>query len=212
VAVEPEPTVEPSPSVDPSVEPSVEPSPSVDPSVEPSVEPTPSEEPPVAVFPPAPAWSGVFEIAWASGDECGCGPGVELATSGSSGGLLTEEGVLTANQGLRGAALDAEGDAAWALEAGFSVRLTRSDGSLQLTFVLVRDGVRTYYSGSASAVAVAGTPGDGQPMTYTLIGTYGLAGGSEDTSPIPTKGSFRVHLGVWADGLTLYGAQLQLRG
>ena len=180
------------------------------PTVQPTVDPSPSVEPPIAVFPPAPAWSGGFAIDWNSNDECACGPGVALAATQSSGGLLSEGAELTAIQKLQGAAGDAEGDPAWALEADYAVELTKAGGSLQIIFVLENEGVRTSFSGSASVTEVSGTPGDGQPMTYTLSGSYGLAG-SGDQSPIRTSGALTVRLSVWADGLTVYGAQFQLR-
>jgi RNA polymerase sigma-70 factor (ECF subfamily) len=203
IAVEPLPTIEPSPSVEPTVDPS--------PSVEPTVDPSPSVEPPIAVFPPAPAWSGGFAIDWTSEDECGCGPGVALSASQSSGGLLEEGAVLTAIQQIRGAADDAEGDPAWALEADYAVELTQAGGSLQLSFTLEHEGFRTSFSGSASVTEVTGTPGDGEPMVYTLSGSYGLSGGSGDKSPIRTSGGLSIRLSLWADGLTVYGTQFQLR-
>ena len=205
VVVEPSPSEEPVVDPGPVEEPVVEPSPAV----EPTVEPSPTVEPPLVVFPPAPTWSGGFSIDWTSDNDCRCGPGVTLTSSDSAGGLLSEGAVLTATQKLRGAASDAEGDAAWALEAEYSVELTKVAGTLQLSFVLEHEGDRTSFLGSAWVSEVSGTPGDGGPMTYTLSGTYGAVGSGEH-SPIRTHGSVSVQLSVWADGLAVYDAELHL--
>ena len=191
----------------PSVPPATTPSPTTDPSPSPGSEPSP---PPVVLPGPAPAWSGAFGIDWASGDVCGCGPGVGIDSSTASGELTAETGLDIA-QRFSGAALDAEGDAAWALIAGIGAHMDASGGHLNLAFSLGGADAAHGYSGYASsASSVTGVPGDGNPVVYSFSGSYVLEGGDPSTSPIRTSGQFLVQVSVWGDGTSVFVTQMQV--
>ncbi len=191
--------------IDPSPAPSETPSPTPEPSPPPSPSPEP---PPTPVIPPAPAWTGSFAIAWASDDLCGCGPGVDLLGASSEGSLLPPDGTLHLEQRLGGAALDAEGDAAWGLDAYVRVDLTASDGSLSMTFTLSRDGEETYFAASGRVSQVSGDLAAGSPVTFSIAGTY-TSVGVATKSPIRASGSLSAVVEVWADGTT--GSALDIR-
>jgi RNA polymerase sigma-70 factor, ECF subfamily len=186
------------PSTDPSGGPSTDPSggPSTDPSGPPSAIP-----PPVA---PAPGWSGSFKVDWASQDECGCKSGVSVGTTTVSG-QLTADSALDVDQSFQGAALDAEGDAAWAVSAEYQAHLQADGGTVALVFSLGSGDDTHQYVMSASSPAIDGTPGDGNPIVYVFSGYYSEVGANSDTSPIPVQGAVQLRLSVWGDGTSVYG-------
>jgi RNA polymerase sigma-70 factor (ECF subfamily) len=181
-----------------------DPSPLPPPTPTPVPTPTPTPDPtttPPPVPPPAPDWSGSFVVAWTSEDSCSCGPGLSLVSSQTNGGLLGESGSLDVQQALQGAALDAEGDAAWALSADLEAKLSAADGSLDVSFSLEKDGVKTSYEGSGHVTSISGDIAAGDPVMYSFSGTYAAVGVS-DKSPIPTSGSLTATMIVWSDGST----------
>jgi RNA polymerase sigma-70 factor (ECF subfamily) len=190
-----------------SVPPTTTPSPTTDPS--PSPDPGDTSPPPV-VLGPAPAWSGAFGINWSSEDVCDCGPGMAMDSSTASGQLTAETGLDIAQQ-LSGAAMDAEGDAAWALMAGIGAHMDASGGHLNLVFSLGgADGTHGYSGYASSPSSVTGVPGDGNPVVYSFSGSYVLEGGDPSTSPIRTSGQFLVQVSVWGDGTSVFVTQMQV--
>ncbi len=185
------------PSGTPSPDPSGTPSP--DPSGTPS--PDPSGTPPP--IPPAPDWSGSFKVDWTSQDECGCGSGVSVGSTTVSG-QLTDGSALDVDQSFQGAALDAEGDAAWAVSAEYQAHLLTDGGTVTIVFILGSGDDTHQYVMSASSPAIGGTPGDGNPVVYTFSGSYSDAGANSETSPIPVQGSVQLRLSVWGDGTSVY--------
>ena len=183
-----------------------DPAPGEDPNVPPD-DPSPTVDPPTV--PAAPAWSGSFAIAWTSEDKCGCGSGLELVSSNATGSLLGTDGQLVVSQSLRGAALDAEGDAAWALEADLSAELRRNGGSLDLSFSLTKGGVTTHFGGSAIVTSAIGDPDSGETISYLLSGTYEGAG-AEHLSPIRMSGPLSAQLVVWGDGTSVFLTNVSL--
>ncbi len=196
------------PVVEPSPPPSEAPSPTAEPSPPPSGEPSP---PPTEPIPPpsAPGFTGSFAIRWASDDACGCGPALEVVASESQGSLL-DGGTLTLTQTLRGGATDAEGDVAWPLQAEVRASLTATDGTLDMSFTLEREGDLTFFAAVGSVTAVAGDPALGEPLTFAVSGSYFGIGAGQDQSPIRTTGSFSAVLRVWVDGSTAYGLDAML--
>jgi hypothetical protein len=123
-------------------------------------------------------------------------------SSTQKGDLLPPDGSLQVDQTILGAVTDAEGDAAWLVNADLRADLTRSGGSVVLAFTLEEDGVETPFVARAPVVDVAGDLVKGDPMVFTFAGDYGLVGAGEETSPIKTSGSFWAKLVVWSDGVT----------
>jgi RNA polymerase sigma-70 factor (ECF subfamily) len=185
----------------PTPEPSGTPSPATEPSPSPSPSESPTPEPP----PAPPAWSGTFAVDWTSDDVCGCGPGLALVTSSSTGTLA--EGLLTVEQTFEGAALDAEGDAAWSLSSSLRAELRPEAGSVVGVFTLGSGDGETHYSLTATATSVLGIPGNGA-VTYVLAGTYTQVGAGE--GPIPTQGWAELRISVWSDGLTAHALDVRL--
>lgn len=203
--IEPTPGEEPSPTPSEEPAPGQEPSPSEGPS--PSQGPSPTQEPPV--IPPAPGWSGSVAIAWSTDEQCGCGGGVS-GGSQSTSGEVGDRTTLTVRQGFAGAATDAEGDAAWAMTGEYLANLNEGNGSLELVVRLADASGSHSYTGQIGSAVVNGTPGSGQPIVYTFTGSYSLAYGAVEDSPIPTQGALYVQLAVWADGSTVYDLQILL--
>jgi len=200
------------PTSAPTEEPS--PTPTESPSTSPTPEPTPADPgtPTPPVVGPAPTWTGVFRVNWPSEDACNCDPGMSLDSSSYSGQLTAEEG-LEVRQDFSGAALDGEGDPAWALTAGIGAHLEASEGHLNLVFSLASDyGVHQYSGYVSSPDSVSGVPGDGAPVFYTFSGFYVLEQGSSDTSPIGDGGTFVVRVSVWGDGTSAYLVEVLLQG
>jgi RNA polymerase sigma-70 factor (ECF subfamily) len=198
-----------SPAPDQEPTPSPTDSPSGSPTPEPSAPPTESPTPPP--IPPAPAWSGAFGIKWTSTSSCECGPGVSASTSTT--GQLTADKTLDVKQSLSGAAQDAEGDAAWSLNADLYAHLAAKSGRMNLVFLLGDENGTHGYAGYASSVAeVDGVVGDGNAVTYIFTGNYTLEQGDSATSPIPVEGSFTVRIGVWGDGTSVHYSSVQLLG
>lgn len=196
---EPDTGTEPSPSTDP---PSEEPSTSEEPPVPSEEPPVPSEDPPV--LPPPPAWEGSFRIDWASEDKCGCGSGLELVSSSSTGGLLGPDAHMSLDQTLKGAALDGEGDAAWEAKADLRFDLRREGGSVELDFWLTtRSGIIVTFGGDATVAAIVGDLDAGEPVLYSFRGEYYGIGAETAVSPIRVSGPLSVDLWVWADGSTV---------
>ena len=180
------------------------------PTPDPSPTPTPDPSPPPVVLGPAPEWVGAFGINWASDDVCDCTPGLNMFSNQASG-KLTADGGLDIVQEYSGAALDAEGDAAWALSAGIGAHMGTNDGHLNLTFSLGSGSDQYAFSGyAASASSVTGVPGDGNPVVYSFLGTYVLEGGDPATSPIRTSGQFQVLVSVWGDGTSVFITQIHV--
>ncbi len=201
----------PSGSPAPTGSPTPEPSPSASPSPEPSPSGSPSGTPPPPAPGPPPAWTGSFNVDWPSSDLCSCGPGVGLLDTNATG-QVADGSALDVDQQFSGAALDGEGDPAWALQAGYGAHLETTGGHLNLTFSLASDQGTFGYGGYvSSADAVIGTPGDGNPLTYVFSGTYTIEQGDPDSSPIRTSGPFTVRLVVWGDGTTVVSAQVDLQ-
>jgi RNA polymerase sigma-70 factor (ECF subfamily) len=200
------PTAKVKPAVAPRTEPTISPSPIA--VVDPSPSPSPSPSP-VPVIPPAPDWTGSFAVDWTSTDTCDCGPGVNLGTSQSDGSLLDDSGTLSATQDFSGAAVDAEGDAAWGLDAEIDASLTLDGGTLDLPFTLHREGVDTRFRATADDVQVSGDLASGTPLTYTFTGEYSSVGSAGD-APIPNDGTFTATVSVWLDGTTVTSAEFQL--
>jgi RNA polymerase sigma-70 factor (ECF subfamily) len=194
------------PTTDPTVDPTTEPT--VEPTTEPTVDPTtdPSEEPTAPPVPPVPDWAGSFSVLWSTTDDCGC-PGIELVTSRATGGLLGNDGVLSLGQRFRGGALDAEGDAAWHVDAQVIADLTATGGNGSLRLVLRSGDVETTFLGAVEAVAITGTVEAGD-LVYALSGRYSALAPIE--SPIPTEGGFEVRIGVWTDGATVVATGIAL--
>lgn len=182
------------------------------PTSDPLPSPGPEPSPPPVVLGPVPDWSGAFGIDWSSDDLCECGPGVSLDSSTASGALISDTGLDIAQQ-VSGAALDAQGDAAWALVAGIGAHLDASGGHLNLTFSLgSADGTHGYSGYAASATSVTGVPGDANPVVYSFSGSYVLEGGDPSNSPIRTQGRFLVQVSVWGDGTSVFVTQMQMLG
>jgi hypothetical protein len=178
---------------------------------EPSPEPTqdPSPEPPSEPALP-PAWTGSFGIAWASEDLCGCGPGVELVSSTSEGGLLLPEGAVRIVQTIRGAAADAEGDPAWLVSAEVGFDLRQAGGDVALSFTLQREGVKTKFVATGFATQISGDLAAGESVSYTFAGEYSILGARAETSPIRPSGPFSARVVVWSDGSTPVLTQVSL--
>jgi hypothetical protein len=132
-------------------------------------------------------------------------------SSNQASGKLTADGGLDIVQEYSGAALDAEGDAAWALSAGIGAHVQASGGHLNLTFSLDSSSGQHAFSGYAASVSsVSGIPGGGNSVVYSFVGTYVLDGGDPNTSPIRTSGQFQVQVSVWGDGTTVFVTQIHL--
>lgn len=174
------------------------PSPTTDPSASPSPSTEPSPTTPPAP-PPPPAWAGSFAVDWTSQDECDCGPGVELASTSSSG-ALTAETSLTVSQSLRGAARDAEGDAAWKLSAQLDAELGSSSGLLKIEFELASDDGEGHYTMAASSPTIVGVPGS-EAVTFVFQGRYTSVGAGN--GPIPNEGQAELRISVWSDGISI---------
>lgn len=186
------------------------PQPSGTPTPDPSQTPPPSPggTPPPPVVAPPPAWAGAFGIDWTSQDGCGCGSGLSADPATTAGHISDSTGVSVA-QSFQGAALDAEGDAAWALSAAYDAHLQADGGNVSLTFWLGSGDARTQYAMVTSSPVIQGTAGDGKPMDYEFSGTYSLVGANGDMSPIPLQGAADLHLSVWGDGSSVYGVTFQ---
>src|SRR5581483_1579801 len=185
--------------------------PSGSPTPEPSPSGSPSGTPPPPAPGPPPAWTGSFNVDWPSSDLCSCGSGVGLLDTNATG-QVADGSALDVDQQFAGAALDAEGDPAWALQAGYGAHLETTGGHLNLTFSLTSARGTFGYGGYvSSADAVVGTPGDGNPLTYVFSGTYTIEQGDPDSSPIRTSGPFTVRLVVWGDGTTVVSTQVDLQ-
>jgi RNA polymerase sigma-70 factor, ECF subfamily len=197
--------VEPSPEEETPTE-----SPPPESTPEPSPEPTePSPEPsPEPVLPPA--WTGSFGIGWTSEDLCGCGPGVELVSTTSDGGLLLPEGAVRIVQKIRGAASDAEGDAAWAVSGEILFDLRQAGGDVSVWFTLERDGVKTRFVATGFATEITGDLAAGEPVSYTFAGEYSIVGARPETSPIQSSGALSARVVVWSDGSTPVLTQVSL--
>jgi hypothetical protein len=148
-------------------------------------------------------------VDWASDDECGCGPGVSLTEAKTTGQLTADDG-LSVYQLLSGAALDAEGDAAWQLTADVHASLTASDGTLDMGFTLVQDGAETPFAGSGTVTAFSGDASAGEAVSFLISGTYGIVGPDQDQSPIRVSGGFTALLKVWSDASTVYELSIWL--
>ena len=186
------------------------PEPSDTPTPGPTESPPPGSagDPPPPVLVPPPAWSGQFGIDWTSQDQCGCGSGISAGVATTSGQIGDNTG-LEVHQSFQGAALDAEGDAAWALSAEYQAHLQAGEGNVTLTFFLGSGPAKTQYVMTASSPVVQGTPADGNSMDYTFTGTYTEAGANADSSPIPVQGSATLHFSVWGDGTSVYAVTFQ---
>jgi hypothetical protein len=197
--------VEPSPEEEAPTE-----SPPPESTPEPSPEPTqdPSPEPPPEPLPPA--WTGAFGIGWSSEDLCGCGPGVQLVSTTSDGGLLLPQGAVRIVQKIRGAASDAEGDAAWAVSGEILSDLRQAGGDVSVWFTLERDGVKTRFVATGFATEITGDLAAGEPVGYTFTGEYSIVGAGPETSPIQPSGALSVRLVVWSDGSTPVLTQVSL--
>ncbi len=203
--------VVPSGSPAPTESPTPDPTPTGSPTPEPSPSGSPSGTPPPPAPGPPPAWTGSFNVDWPSSDLCSCGSGVGLLDTNATG-QVADGSALDIDQQFAGAALDGEGDPAWALQAGYGAHLETTGGHLNLTFSLTSARGTFGYGGYvSSADAVVGTPGDGNPLTYVFTGTYTIEQGDPDSSPIRTSGPFTVRLLVWGDGTTVVSTQVDLQ-
>jgi hypothetical protein len=125
-------------------------------------------------------------------------------------GLVGKDSTLTVRQAFTGAALDAEGDAAWAMSGEYLANLGDRDASLELVLRLEDASGSHSYAGQLASAVVNGFPGSGEPIVYTFTGSYSLAYGAAEDSPIPTQGGLFVRLSVWADGTSVYDLQVLL--
>ncbi len=184
------------------------PGPSGAPSPGPSGSPGPGPSgspPPPPVAPPPPAWSGAFAIDWASSDQCGCGSGLSVGATSTSG-KLTDSSPLDVHQSFSGGALDGEGDAAWAVSAVYDAHLEPTGGSLKLAFYMGAGNNRTQYVMTATSPLVNGVAGKDNPVSYVFSGTYTEAGANASSSPIPLQGNAVFELSVWGDGISITDA------
>lgn len=169
--------------------------PPADPTAEPSPEPTPIAE--------APAFSLGFAVEISSSGACDCSGGT-LVSSSITGNAAT--GYSWA-QVYEGAAVDAEGDEAWALHLEY-FGSTAPDGRLDAAFTLTGpDGSFAYDAVGLLQGSVKGE--DGQ-MVYRYGASYAS---TDDTTAeglnMPTSGPMDVYVRVWGDG-TLYSADFSL--
>jgi len=174
------------------------PSPTETPSTTPSQEPTPP--PP----PPAPAWTYGFVSSTDSVESCGCD-----ATSISAASRIqpVEGGGFTFAKQIRGAALDASGDAAWAYSISQWGDVSGPDGRIGYRFRLTSAvGTFLYYGSGTLAEVVASDDGS---TTYRFEGTFELLTPQVAAPGLPTRGFASATLGVWQDG-TIYTGSFAL--
>ena len=124
----------------------------------------------------------------------------------STSGKLTDSSPLDVHQSFSGGALDAEGDAAWAVSAEYDAHLEASGGSLRLSFYMGAGNSRTQYVMTATSPQVNGVAGKDNPVSYVFSGTYQEAGANGSDSPIPLQGSAVFQLSVWGDGISITNA------
>ena len=124
----------------------------------------------------------------------------------STSGKLTDSSPLDVHQTFSGGALDAEGDAAWAVSAEYDAHLEASGGSLRLSFYMGTGNSRTQYVMTATSPQVSGVAGKDNPVLYAFTGPYSVVGADGSNSPIPLTGNAVFELSVWGDGVSITDA------
>ena len=201
--VEVAPVVEPSPSPDPELV--VDPSPVPSPTEAPPPDPSPTEEPPPPP-PPAPPWSASFGSSVPIG-----AAQLDLISSHVAG---SAGGTVVFSQTVAGPLSDEEGNTVGRLYIEYFGAAEGPDGSVTFWIFLDTEAGRYRYEASGSLTAIVlGEVGD---SSYLFSGAYRLVewpvtgDGSPATEQVPQDGTVGLTLRFWADGTSIYGAELTL--
>ncbi|MGH2739991.1 MAG: RNA polymerase sigma factor [Actinomycetota bacterium] len=150
--------------------------------------------------PPPPAYSYGFRTSTPSESSCGCNtsPSVVYSQSDGRAGRL-----LIFEHQIEGAAFDAEGDAAWALDLRYRGSVSGSaNGQVGISFTLTSDGRSITYQAGGSLASAYRTDGDG--YQYTFVGDYHANdAAAAQQAQAPVRGGITLVVDFWSDGTSL---------